>query len=66
MLLLRGTDPHRHLSTTDPVEKAAIGAIARRTRELRQQELDYLASRIAHAINGSGGDAAAPPNADPP
>lgn len=48
--MLRGIDPHRHLNAQDPIEVAVTARAARRARELRQQELDYLANETANQI----------------
>lgn len=54
--MLRGIDPHGHLTGDDPVEMAVTARAAKRALELRQQEFDYLAeqiaTRLARALGG--------------
>lgn len=49
-LMLRGIDPHRHLTCRDPLEAAVTARATRRAIELRQQELQHLAGEIAARI----------------
>ncbi|WP_210492291.1 hypothetical protein [Patulibacter sp. SYSU D01012] len=56
-LLLRGIDPHRHLTTTDVVEVALTRRALQRTVDLRAEELDAQAvliiQRLAEALEKS-------------
>lgn len=50
--MLRGIDPRPYLCTRDPLERELIHSALVRANELRLQELDYLANRIAEVLAG--------------